>query len=952
MTIDERVSQLGPPTIVSHDDSTIDEKVFEWDNEIVNAEIYRRAMNHARMKTHMASKHADREDRHDASSQAETEESGDRLSPMDSPSIIHSQKPQPYEMSIVSEPVYVEQDRVVVPNSSVSDKSSYRRSILSYRQKKPDADRRSLWSTISGKRSSRSLAPPGRNATPESVVSRTSTPGSRRGRRGFESSYHTSIDFGSEDGLSAPPIVRAAQAGSVVEVEKLLDQRADINARHLQSGRSALLVASHCGNEEVVRLLLRYGATVNDRDASSLSALHLASLRGHVAVVESLLQEHADIDVKGPNDRTPLRIASEKGQVEVAEVLLRKQAKVNARDESQMTPLHAAAKHGDASMTVILVSHGAHIEAKDSNFMGALHYACEGGFNDVVSILLTHKADIEAPGKASMTPLICAASAGKANVAELLLKKKASIKYKGEGDMTALHWASFNGHAEVADILLLKKALINATNKDGRTPLHLAVMAGNFAVADLLLREGASVEAPCKAGRKPLHYACMRANPEISQLLLGYNANVEAVDSSQTRPLHNASARGSLPHVELLIQKGVNIDARNMTGDRPLCLASSMGHVDVVRMLLHRGAAVRSKFASGPSHEDSPLCLAAKGGHIPVIEELLRRGASVLQKDERDWQPLRYAAYYAHPTAVELLLRHGATVSGSASGGWGFDLTAQRIGFANDLAIEEQRKGQVMRLLTSAEALERKTQEYAASAARPVVPPAVQNQTVPAEIDSDRSPAPPAQSLTSAPSPQASSGTNAEPRQSANTSPSNLEMFAHYFTPPQANFAPTTPVLPPHQAQTTLHQGALLDSQQISPQPQVQAYPTPGPATPSAYPIGYPIISPNPSQTYVTSQNQNRNQPATSYTFVPKTVPTNAPSIPYHFGAQYQPRASGYGPAMTNAAAPTMTLGPDGLWRQVSTQNTGVQQAPSQNGAPPSTPAPVNYPQGVFEMAS
>lgn len=329
-TLDERVLWTGPPTIASHDDSTIDEKVFEWDNEIVNAESYRRAMNYARLKSEMVGNRAEKEEKPDTLSQAGTEESSGRISPMESPAIVQGQRPLPYDMSVASEPLYGEQDRVVVPNSSVSDKPSFRRSILSYRQKSSEADKKSFWSTVSGKRSTRTPAVPERNTTQTSIVSRVSTPGSRRGRRGFESSYHTSIDFGSEDGLSAPPIVRAAQAGSVVEVETLLDQRADINARHVQSGRSALSVASHCGNEEVVQLLLRYGATVNECDASLLSALHLASMRGHVEVVGSLLKEHADVDVKGPNDRTPLRIACEKGEIEVAELLLRKQAKVNA----------------------------------------------------------------------------------------------------------------------------------------------------------------------------------------------------------------------------------------------------------------------------------------------------------------------------------------------------------------------------------------------------------------------------------------------------------------------------------------------------------------------------------------------------------------------------------------------------------------------------------------------
>lgn len=73
-----------------------------------------------------------------------------------------------------------------------------------------------------------------------------------------------SIDFRPPDDLAAPSNVKAAQTGSLHEVELLLDQQAHIEARHAKSGRNALAVASHCGNEDVVNLLLQTGAQVNE----------------------------------------------------------------------------------------------------------------------------------------------------------------------------------------------------------------------------------------------------------------------------------------------------------------------------------------------------------------------------------------------------------------------------------------------------------------------------------------------------------------------------------------------------------------------------------------------------------------------------------------------------------------------------------------------------------------
>lgn len=946
-------SQGGPPTIVSHDDSTIDSKIFDWDDDIVNADMYRRAMNHARSKSEMVAKQApEKDERLDSTSQAATEESkesSDRLSPMESPVNVQHRKQFPYDISVASESTYGQQPKVVIPNSSMSDKPGSRRSLLAYRQKTPDTGKKSFWSSMTGKRSSQILVLPDRNTTSQSNGFKNPSSGSRRGRRGFENSYHTSIDFGSEDGLSAPPIVRAAQAGSVIEVETLLDQREDINARHFQSGRSALAVAAHCGNGKVVWLLLRYGAAVNERDASHLTPLHLASMRGHAEVVELLLQEHADVDVKGLNDQTPLRIAAEMGEVEVAEILLREGAKANARDTKQMTPLHVAAKQGDEAIAELLINNGAHVEPKDSSFMGPLHYACEGGHVGVVSLLLTKKAEVEAPGRASMSPLLCASSAGQVHAVEQLLKKKASIKHKGEGEMTVLHWASFNGHVEVVDLLLQRRAPIIAVNKDGRTPLHLAVMAEQFAVADLLLRKGASVEAQCKYMMRPIHYACTRAKPEIVQLLLGYNANIEAEDHLRNRPLHNACNRGSHRHVELLLQKGVNVDARNANGDRPLCLASSLGHLEIVRLLLNCGAPLRSKFASGPSHEDSPLCLAARNGHTPVVSELLIRGASVLQKDEQNWQPLRYAAFNAHPEVVELLLRYGATVSGSTAGGWGFNMTAQRIGFANDM-IEEQRKAEVLRLLTNAEAREQKAQENRSQNTIPYVPPAVQGQFVPMELPTPNFIAsPPAQAMQSS-LPSLPSQPAHELGAPATSLPNNKYTYSSMSPPP--NTIPAAGFVPQQQSP----QGYRLANNAA---PQIyagnsfttmstQALPSRVPSHPGHHPQIYPTSISNPTPPTTTPQSPT----PTTYTFVPKVPPQAIPSTQYYQAPQY-PQSAGmpiYASPTSTQAPPAMTLGPDGLWRQMPLP--GVQRVPSGRN----TQALISHvkapPPGVYEMAS
>ncbi|KAL9613567.1 MAG: hypothetical protein Q9167_001900 [Letrouitia subvulpina] len=704
-------SSAGPPTIASHEDSTIDGKTFDWDDEIVNSATYRRALKHNTSKRRPGPSVVLDHDK--ARGQDQSDNNYGLLAPSPQQSLHEHSKPLPYENSIASEPVrvYGSRNKQYLPLSSKSDQSGDSGLFQAVRQRSVLVRKKSIWSSLSVKRSRNTLKPTVSESDDPVQDHSTQRPGTHRGRRGYETTFHASIDFGSEDGLSAPPIVRAAQAGSVIEVEILLDQGSDVNACHTRSGRNALAVASHCGNVEVVRLLLQHGAEINNHDGSSMTPLHLAAVRGHGGVVKLLLQEHASVDEKGPEDATPLRIAADRGYVEVAELLLQNRAKVNSRDRKYLTALHVAAKQGDEAMVGLLIAHGAHIEAKDGTMMTPLHHACESGHDGVVDLLLYKKANIEALGDQLKTPLAYAAAAGQTHTVSLLLKKKANFKHRADGDMTALHWACYNEHLETAEVLLKKKASPNLPNKNGRTALHLAVIAGSFAVTELLLRSGATVEAQCLSRCRPLHYACRHSTLEIAQLLLGCGAEAQAANGSGQQPLHIASVKGSVPLVDLLLKRGVNIEARDGKGDRPILLASAGGHLEVLQMLLDRGACLRYKFSEGPSHEDSPLCVAARYGHIQVVQCLLDRGASVLQKDEHDWQPLRYAAFYAHPQVVNLLLKAGAKVSGHPSSGWGFNLTAQRIGFANEVAREEERKAEVLRLLVEAEAREQRAED-------------------------------------------------------------------------------------------------------------------------------------------------------------------------------------------------------------------------------------------------
>lgn len=519
---------------------------------------------------------------------------------------------------------------------------------------------------------------------------------SRVARAVDEKVLKTSIDLTAPEGATAPLIVKLAQSGGLADIEMLIESGHGVDARHLSTRRTALLVAAHCGNEAVVNLLIQKNARLDAVDAWGSTALHLAASRGHCDVIQLLLLEPLDREARDAQGRTALWLAAGRGQLEATRLLVAHHAKVNVRAENHTTPLHAAAKRGDEEMVELLISCGADLEARDGAMMTALHYACEEGHLGVMKLLLDNRANINVPGSDRRTPLICSAAMGRCPVAQELLKRKASVHCVDDASMTAVHWAAFNGHIEIVDLLSQKKGVLTATNKLGRTALHLAAMNSRFAVIELLVRKGVPVDARCHDGLTPLHYACLANSLEIARLLLISSANIEAqTEINKQRPIHIAAARGSMNILNLLCDMGASLEARDAKGDRALGVASRHGHAAAVQNLLERGCPLYLAYETRPQ-EDSPLCLAAMGGHLPVVSLLLQHGASVVRRDESGWQPHHYAAYYGHPDVLALLLHHGPA---SANDGTRFGLDAAGIGFAPHAIISEERKAQVRQLL-------------------------------------------------------------------------------------------------------------------------------------------------------------------------------------------------------------------------------------------------------------
>lgn len=330
---------------------------------------------------------------------------------------------------------------------------------------------------------------PGSEATRMMIMDRSSS---------TSSDVHPSMDTNSAAAfIRNNKLIDAAKSGSSADIEAALADGADINAKDVGNGITALIWASQNGHIDVVKVLLDKGADINIKNSNGVTSLIMAIQNSSMDIVKLLLDKGAEVNTVRPNDSvTPLIMALWKGNSDIIKLLLDKGADVNAKLPSiGITAIFMATQNGYVDVVKLLIEKGADVNVKEINSgTTPLMAATIHGQPEVAKLLLESGADVNAKTTTTgQTALMIASQQGKTEIAKLLLEKSADVNIKDDkNNGTALIWASAKGHTEIVKLLIEKGTDVNAKDIRSGTALVAALQGGHADVVQVLKNAGAT----------------------------------------------------------------------------------------------------------------------------------------------------------------------------------------------------------------------------------------------------------------------------------------------------------------------------------------------------------------------------------------------------------------------------------------------------------------------------
>lgn len=311
----------------------------------------------------------------------------------------------------------------------------------------------------------------------------------------------------------------------------------------------------------------------------------------------------------------------------------------------------------------LLLDRSADVSLRDRQGWTALHWLALGEEVDAIERLLAAGIDPDTAGNAGRTALMNCKSPA---IAERLLAAGAQQSMRDNHGFDALDHATIYGRTDVAELL---RAPDRAPSREAA--LIRAIMERNESVVVDLLAAGVAPDTVDPWGRPLLHVAANVLSPEMLLLLLDRGAAVDARDAlghtalDECLDLFKGGNEDYERCVTLLLDRGAtteSVNALDNRGEAAIFRGFRFWHVQSIAMrLLSAGRDARGRDGR------TALMAAVERGSADHVAYLLRAGLDAVAVDVRGRTALHYAARGSgdemeYRDKAGFLLRAGATV--------------------------------------------------------------------------------------------------------------------------------------------------------------------------------------------------------------------------------------------------------------------------------------------------
>jgi ankyrin repeat protein len=380
-------------------------------------------------------------------------------------------------------------------------------------------------------------------------------------------------DVNAANDYGVTSLALAAANGSAPLVRLLLEAGASPMIAS-SSGETPLMAASRTGVISVVAALLERGADMHARDIGyGQTALMWAISERHSDVARLLLEHGADPKVRSTGGYSPLLFAARVGDLESARLLLAAGASPDDAATDGTSVLLTAVVRGHVPLAIELLERGANPNA-DATGYTALHWAAGSWETE-----LTGPNGIDARADPEW-----AALAGIADPAEKLALVRALLAHGADPNAALAKTPPRVGYTQ----LVVEHRVAGTSPFAGATPFLLAAMAGDVDVMGVLVERGADPRRTAKDGTTALMVAAglgrylaesrVTTNRSVQavRFALAQGIDVNATNEAGSTALHGAALIKADEVVELLVVSGATLDGKNARGQTPLMLADTI----------------------------------------------------------------------------------------------------------------------------------------------------------------------------------------------------------------------------------------------------------------------------------------------------------------------------------------------------------------------------------------